>query len=361
MSFIVSIGIAFLIVGAGSSDTPSVSAIKLGFIDEDHSIVAADFARYLEEDLGVELLRSDDVNAMNTALVDKHISGLVEIPKGFETMLIRGEANPILLTFMDDYANEHYTRGYIDAYMESLGVLIAASEGSESGLEELLSLAEARRIPVEAIEKDSSLMQQESDKGRYRATIGFLLMLSLMMSISIARMIFSDRMEGTYRRIKAGCVTSREYVSSVSAVGVLMMFLINIPALVLITLFAGDSGVSAGATAGLLGLYSLFVIAFALFVGLVAQSFGGIIAIIIAVTTISSMLGGAWFPIETAPKVFALLGYVTPQHWFFAAVESFQTGVGSPVGPMLIILLGAALLFVLSGVQFVNNKSLARL
>jgi hypothetical protein len=71
------------------------------------------------------------------------------------------------------------------------------------------------------------------------------------------------------------------------------------------------------------------------------------------------MLGGAWFPPSMAPKLFQTLGHITPQYWFFEAVESWQTGAGSPAGPTLIILLAAVLCFVLSGVQFKSNTESA--
>jgi ABC-type multidrug transport system permease subunit len=87
---------------------------------------------------------------------------------------------------------------------------------------------------------------------------------------------------------------------------------------------------------------------------------GGILAVIIAVTTITSMIGGAWFPVDMAPQFFQTLGQFTPQHWFFEAVNAWQTGAGGAVGPTIVILLAAALCFVLAGIQFTANKSLSR-
>jgi ABC-type multidrug transport system permease subunit len=74
------------------------------------------------------------------------------------------------------------------------------------------------------------------------------------------------------------------------------------------------------------------------------------------------MLGGAFFPIGLAPRLFQVLGSVTPQHWFFRAVSAWQEGAGAggAIGPVLIITLAAVLCFVLSGIQFTTNKSLAR-
>jgi ABC-2 type transport system permease protein len=357
---VVAVGIAALVIAVVSSVGGEAEVIKLGLIDRDGSRVSADFARYLEDDLGIVLVISDNNNEMNTMLVDKLVSGIIEIPAGFEDGLLTGITNPVILTFMDDYANEAFTRGYIDSYMQSLGALSMVSE-DVGELGSLLDKTMENRISVTVTEKDNALLQMQTDRDSYRLLISFIMMFSFIMSISIANILFSDRTAGTYRRIKAGRVTSFEYVMSVTAIGALMMLLINGPPLLIYALYGGDPGIPIGATASLVGIYSLFVIAFGLLIGLVMPSNGGIIAVIVGVTTITSMVGGAFFPIDMAPKFFQSLGHITPQYWFFEAVNSWQTGDGNPLGSTLIILLAAVLFFVLAGIQFTTNKSLSRI
>ena len=355
------IGIAALVTGVVNSVGEEASIIKLGLIDRDGSLVSADFARYLEDDLGIALVFSDSYDEMNTKLVDKKVSGIIEVPEGFENGLLTGIRNPVILTFMNDYANEAFTRGYIESYIQSLSAISMASGGDSGTLGSLLAAAAENRIPVALTEKDNALIQAQMDREGYRLMISFIMMFSFIMSISIANILFSDRMAGTYRRIKAGRVTSFEYVASVTAIGAFMMLLINGPPLVIFALYGGDAGVPIIATAGLVAVYSLFIISFGLLIGLVMPTNGGIIAVIVGVTTITSMLGGAFFPIEMAPRFFRVLANITPQYWFFEAVGAWQTGAGSAAGPTLIILLAAALLFVLAGIQFTTNKSLSRM
>ena len=356
----VSIGVAMIVLVVVNSFGAEAIAIKFGFIDRDGSAASSDFARYLKNDMGIELVLSDNVDEMNTALVEKKISGLVETPAGFEAALLSGDPIPVLLTFMDDYANEAFMKGYIVSYMESIGVAAAAADGDAGVFEEILVNAETGSIPVSVIIKDDEILKQQADKDGFHLLLSFFSMFSFLMSISIATMLFTDRMEGTYRRIKAGRVTSFEYVSSVAAIGALTMLLIGGPAVVLYALSGSDPGVPLPAAVGSLVALSLFVIAFGLLVGLVMPSHGGLVALIVAVTTITSFVSGAWFPIDFAPKLFQTLGHFTPQYWFFEAIKAWQTGAGSPVGPTLIVLLAAALCFILSGVQFTSNKSLAR-
>ncbi|MCL1895953.1 MAG: ABC transporter permease [Clostridiales bacterium] len=366
MAVAVSLGIVFLLsLIINSSAAEDIGAIKLGVIDRDGSAVSADFKRYLADDLGIELVFSGDVDEMNTALIEKRIAGLIEIPAGFELALTSGSPAPVELTFTDDYANEMFTRGYIDSYMHSLGVVSmvagggAASGGGAAALGDMLALAQENVIPVETIEKDDELMKEEMAKSGYRLMLSFFMLFSFIMSISLASMLYSDRSEGTYRRIKAGRVTSFQYISSVAVIGAVLMFLIDGPSFAVYALSGNDPGVPALATAGLLAAFSLFVIAFGMFIGVVMPGFEGIIAVIVAAGSIMPMLGGAWFPLDMAPELFKTLGKATPQYWVFEAVEYWQTGEGNAVGPLIIIVLMAALFFVLAGIRFTSNKGLS--
>ena len=356
----VSIGVAMIVLIVVNSFGATANAVRFGFIDRDSSAATSDFAHYLETDMGIELVASDNVDEMNTELVEKKISGIIEIPAGFEASLLTGKPDPVLLTFMDDYANEAFMKGYIESYMQSIGVASVASGGDAALFESILAKAEVERISVSAIEKDKELLKIQADKEGLHLLLSFFSMFSFLMSISIATMLFTDRMEGTYRRIKAGRVTSFEYVSSVAAIGALMMLLIGAPAVAMYALSGSDPGMPVPAIIGALAALSMFVISFGLLIGLIMPSHGGIIAVIVAVTTITSFLSGAWFPINMAPDFFRMLGKITPQYWFFEAIGAWQTGSASPAGPILIVLLVAILCFVFAGVQFTSNRSLAR-
>jgi ABC-2 type transport system permease protein len=337
-----------------------IETIKLGFIDRDDSAASADFARYLKEDLGIELIVSDNVGEMNSLLVEKRISGLIEAPAGFEEGLLSGDLNPVELTFMGDYANEAFTRGYIDSYMQSLGVTAMAAGGDAAALDALLTDVRENRVPVETLEKDEVLFKEQMDKDVYRLMLATFMMFSFYMAISISSMLFADRTRGTYRRIKASRVKSPQYVAAVAVIGFVLMVLVNGPSLVLYGLSDSDPGVPIAATALLFAVYSLFVVAFGMFAGLVMPGFGGIIAMNVGVVTITSMLGGAFFPIETAPAAFQALGHIAPQYWLFEAVKAFQTGEGNPVGAALVVLLMAVLFFVFSGIHFASNRGMLR-
>ncbi|MDR3225852.1 MAG: ABC transporter permease [Clostridiales Family XIII bacterium] len=385
ISLVISLGVAFLamtLADSGESETPP---IRLGFIDEDGSAASIDLARYLKDDLKMELVRSKgqsdsepvqsidptktgsapaqsiDPTAFDSELVEKRISGVIAVPNGFEHALIGGAADaPAELTFMDDYANEAFVRGYIDAYMDSLVTLAAAANGDSAKLDEMIAHTAAGGIEIKTAARDAEAGKRQSDMEGFNFMLGFFMMFCFMMSISISQMLYEDRANGTYRRIKAGKVTSVQYVASVAAIGFVIALLIEGPALLLYALSGSYSGVPIGITILMLFVFTVFVVALGIFLGISANGTNSIVSVLIAVATITSMLGGAWFPIELAPSVFPVLSLFTPQYWTFDAISSYQEGAGSIGLPVTVILLTSLLFYILAGIRFTSNRSAAR-
>jgi ABC-2 type transport system permease protein len=261
---------------------------------------------------------------------------------------------------MDDYANEAFVRGYIDAYMGSLTTLAATANGDGAKLDALIVATAKEGIEIKTAARDAEAGKRQSDMEGFNFMLGFFMMFCFMMSISISQMLYEDRVSGTYRRIKASKVTSIQYVAAVAAIGFVIALLIEGPTLLLYALSGSYSGVPVGITILMLFVFTVFVIALGIFLGISASGTNGIISILIAVATITSMLGGAWFPIELAPSVFPILSLFTPQYWTFDAISSYQEGAGSIGLPITVVLLASLLLFILAGIRFTSNRSAAR-
>ncbi len=87
--------------------------IPVGLIAREETAVTRDFRRYLTEDLGMQVLESTDEEHLNTELVERHISAVVEVPAGFEAALLAGQPVPLLVSFLDDYANAAFVQAYL--------------------------------------------------------------------------------------------------------------------------------------------------------------------------------------------------------------------------------------------------------
>jgi ABC-2 type transport system permease protein len=362
--FAVSLGVmAISILAAASASSGGGSeteAFRLGFIDRDGSAASKDMAAYFEDSLGVGLVKTKDRNELNSDLMNKRISGIAEVPEGFQSALLAGEPKPVALTFLDDYANEAFVRGYFEAYMGSVSVLSTAADGDAASFDEMLEETRVSEPSVGTARKDAKLARQEADKEAYWFILGYFMMFSFMMSIVMAQMLHADRLDGTFRRIKASSVTSVEYVASIEGIGFVIALLIEGPGLLIWHLTGSYAGVPFGVTALMLLAFAVLVNSFAIFIGIVMPSFSGIVAVCVAVSTITSMLGGAWFPIEFAPPLFQSLSKFTPQYWVREAIYSYESGNGAFGVPLAILLLVSLLFLILTGIRFAGKRGAGR-
>ncbi|MDR1292067.1 MAG: ABC transporter permease [Clostridiales Family XIII bacterium] len=364
---IVSVGVIFisslavtLSSGGADDDKDEVKEtqhVRIGFIDRDGSAAVRDMASYFEDTLGIGLVRSDDRGELDSELVNKRISGIAEIPEGFQRDLLEGSPKPVELTFLDDYTNEAFIRGYFISYTDSLSVLATASGADAGVFENMLAETDRRQSDVVTESKDTELARQEADKEGYSFMLGFFMMFSFMMSIIISQMLHTDKLDGTFRRIRASSATSLEYVASVAGIGFVISLIIEGPAMLIWHVSGSYSIVPPGMTFLMLFAFATLVNAVSIFVGIAMPSFSGIIAVIIAVSTITSMLGGAWFPMDIAPPVFQAISKFTPQYWMYEIVGHYEDGSGSVGVPMAIILLAALLFLILSGIMFSSKRS----
>jgi ABC-2 type transport system permease protein len=332
-------------------------SVKMGFVDRDGSAAVSDMISYFENDLGVKFTKADDADTLNRDLVDKNISAIAEAPEGFERSLLEGNPKPVELTFLDDYKNEAFVKGYFHTYAQSISVLAAASGGDAETFERMLKETSTNEPDVRTESADAKLTRQESDREAYRFMLGFFMMFSFMMSITISQMLHSDRLDGTFRRIKASNATSLEYISSVACIGFVIALVIEGPALIIWNATGGYSDAPVGVTALMLFAFATLVNSVGVFIGIAMPSFGGITAVAIAISTITSMFGGAWFPLEFAPRIFTVLSKFTPQYWMYEVVSSYEDGNGAFGIPLAILLLASLLFLILSGILFSNARS----
>ena len=104
--------------------------------------------------------------------------------------------------------------------------------------------------------------------------------------------------------------------------------------------------------------YALFIIAFSLVMGLYLPSKNSILAAIVGTSTITCLLGGAYFPLDTAPEFMQNAARFTPQFWFMDVVRNLQGGLEiNWEFNLLIILMFAFLCFILSGIRFASSKA----
>jgi ABC-2 type transport system permease protein len=335
----------------------SISDINIGVMDSDESFVSDDFRGYLADDVGAKIVLSGDIEYLNSELLEKNISAIVEIPSGFEDGVLSGTVVPLQLTFLDDYANEAFVRAYIDAYAEGVATLSLASGGDASALESLMGEAASVVPAVDIVTKDALKLRHEAERSGIDSMLGFWMMFVFLIALGLSSVLLFDRVNGTYRRIKSANATSVEYTVAMSLVGMAMALLpVALP-----VIYLAVAGIYTETPfivlVIMLLIFSIFVVGFGMLIGLAMPSFNSMLFCLITTGTVMSMLGGAFFPLEYAPEIFQKIAMITPQYWFFDAVHSYKDGSGSWILQFGIIALMALLCFMLTAVRFASSRS----
>ncbi|MDR0936094.1 MAG: ABC transporter permease [Oscillospiraceae bacterium] len=309
--------------------TFSQPGLNLGLCVYNETAFSADFKAYLADDLRMKLTEKADYDELSKMLVDRKISGIIEV-----------ENDEITATFLDDYANRAFVTAYLESYLSAVSVN---------------PNARATAIPL-TITSANSKTAQEAQQGAFRTSTGFFLSFSFILGLFIAWQIFNDRGGGVYSRVKASNMRTASYISGICLEGILCTLLQSGIFIGYLAISGKDIGMNFWFAALLCLLYSLFVVGFSLFCALVFKSQGSIIATVVGGSSIMCMIGGAYFPIATAPEFMQKLARVVPQYWFSDAVDRLQSGAGAGFH-LLVLTLFALLTFILSGVWFAYEKS----
>jgi ABC-2 type transport system permease protein len=113
-----------------------------------------------------------------------------------------------------------------------------------------------------------------------------------------------------------------------------------------------------GQTLALSLLFGLVIVALALVCGLLIDNRMGVFWAIVVISTVSSLLGGAFFPVEYAPDFMQQLARVTPAFWFVGAFDGILANdTGSFLASAGVLSLFALLGFLVAAVRFASRSN----
>ncbi|MCL1846633.1 MAG: ABC transporter permease [Coriobacteriia bacterium] len=333
------------------------SPIQLGYIDNDTSAVSADFERYLTQDLGVELVTGEE-GSLQSQLVDKKISAIVEVPAGFEQALLTDTSSALLVTYMDDYANRAFLQSYFEAYTSSVQVLAAYAQGDASSLKALIAEARSAQASVTTLQLDEQLVLRRDSSDIFVTLFGFFVMISALITVGMANIVFEDRANRTYQRVQVSGVSAASYVIGVCAAGFIAAIIMVLIYMVFCLANGLGDFIAVGPILVMSLLFTLFCVGFALVVGLISKTRMACLWLILSVSTIFCLLGGAYFPIEYAPQTLQQFAHITPQFWLVDGVR--QLAAGNADAWLLssgILSLFALLCFLVAGIRFASRQA----
>jgi ABC-2 type transport system permease protein len=336
---------------------PALSgSVSIGYLDHDSSAVSADFERYATEHLDMTLVEGDS-RFLETELIEKRISAIVEVPAGFGEAVVEGSESALLTTFMDDYANRVFLSAYLEGYTDSLTILAAAAQGDGVRLERMLADAEEQTAEVTSIPLEIEGAQAALDRETFKVVVGFFLIIATMLALGMANLLYDDRANGTYRRVKASNVHTLSYVSGICVAGFIAALLMVVVLYGFLFLIGKGATLPLAQTMPLCLLFALFIVSLALVCGLLINTRIAVFWALVIASTIFSLLGGAFFPVEFSPGFMQQLAHISPVFWFMEAFNGLLYGDMS--GSLLsaaVLALFALLGFLIAAVRFASRE-----
>jgi ABC-2 type transport system permease protein len=289
-------------------------------------------------------------------LIDKKISVIIEIPRGFYAETLAGNQAEVIITSLEDYENSAFVEAYINSYMSSISILSAGANGNHELFDQLLSQYDQQEIEITRTAAMLVDKEKITGEGGFINSIGFFLMFIFSISVFVAFMVLEDRFSGVYSRIQVTPVKPIQYIFGTGIFGiVLCMIQIGLFSMY-IDILDVETGIPIGIIILMMTLFSLFTICFSLSISLALKSKNAITSIIIGFSTIGCILGGAYFSLDMAPKSLQNLARILPQYWFMDAFRRIQADVHANIYPNIIIMsLFIILSFLVGAVLFSQN------
>lgn len=298
----------FILTGNTPTMDPQLKPKVMGIIDEDNTFISKEIEIHFQEVLGVEVVK-DSYHNLNKELINYNISVIMTIPKGFYDSLFTEEPLLIKMETLNDFENVIFFENDVNNYLSMVQSLISLNDDKDL-LEEILT------ADTEKISFESKILDNHQD---YETGIllmkGILIVFLAFLVTFIPMEIHRDKTTKIYQRIKITKITPTNYVMGLALYGYLLIMIVIVIVSTYLYISEIPIDMPIWIFATLLLLYGSFAIGFGILLGMICNSKNTIGFIISSFYTITSMVGGAWFPInENAGWLFKLAKF-SPAYW----------------------------------------------
>ena len=355
---VVSLGLGIMLCGllyTFSKADFAYSGMKLYIIDEDQSQLSNALCEYLKDEIGTENTYGTSYDEGSYGVIEREYSAVLEIPQGYEQKCIaKGSIDELTITTVDDYANQAFLEAYVSAYLQAAQTALATCKGDSEQFHLLLDDLKEEVVSIREVSVDATLEQEQAQAKGLELAVGFFLNFGFIYGIIIALMIYEDRKEGIFRRVRVTPANSLQYILGIMS----YMGLLGIGSVAILLLFiqvtGWNLGVSFAGVAYCLLMYIPVVLATSIAIALVVKSKIAMIFIIYGSGCLAAMLGGAYFETDKASEGIQILSKLVPQHWI---MDYIRNGAAQGDGvPNQMIILGLYVVFLVLIAAIVYNK-----
>jgi ABC-2 type transport system permease protein len=324
-----------VLMGSMTGRGSSTSTIPVGLINNDKGAYGEMFSDALSAEKGITVQKQIDVESMKSLVKNQRIAIGLVIPEIFSQDLMSNEPVTIQMFkstiastyFLEELVNKTADRISIDALAANFAVekvsdfKILAPNQKTLIYEGAFKMADQTFEPSPSIGVNYEVLSVQKTNenmalGMDLSSPGFAAMFVMMGIFFAGAAMVAERQNGTLARLLTAPLSKFTIISG-EMLGFFFLGLIQFAILILFGQFA--LGVSWGnSPIGILLLVLSYLLAItglgmllAVFVRTSAQA--GAFAVLLSIVT--SMLGGAWWPIEITPAFMQNIAKFTPQYW----------------------------------------------
>lgn len=356
MMFVMPLFFSF-IFGMVLSGGGASNAMPLALVDEDHTVLSAKLAEQVKADKGFWVTETTR-DALNQLFSDKKAAVAVVIPAGFEQSAA-GNGAPELQLVQGSGNIDAEVAPTISRYATlvvgdyRLARQVAGANATEDAIAEAYTKVHNDRQSAGVTVESQEVQQKKQQQGfsMNDAALGFAVVFVMMTVFMQGGTILQERQRGTWGRLLTTPVARLwvlvGYISSAFLTGLVQFAVLVIASRVLFK-------TNWGPWLPLMAMAAVFILCSAglgLFLAGIVKTAEQQRSIGMILVISTSMLGGAYWPLELMSPTMQRIGYLTPQAW---AMEGFREvmlrgGAWSGLTWPMIVLGGLTLVFMTAG------------
>jgi len=315
-----------------SADGPADIDMYFGVVDQDCTELSKTLVNQLKIRYNVIEMQEADISA---ALTDADIPWALLIREGYASDILAGR-----MPALEGYSlavSDVSALGSVYTENVTKALMLLGTDDPQA----LAAWEDAARVEVLVLDGGGNWGQTAYWMGFY----GFIAMFT---AYFVVKVLSDDKRFGMPDRIGVLPVTPRRFLIS----GTLAAFTVTeVTALLLLFVLRWLSGEipNAALLFALLSLYNLFTVGFVLAIVSTAKNSGAASVALAMSSTLFSMLGGLFWPIEFVPDFMRRLAWFSPGYWLSQGLANIREITFAGYGMPVLFLAGFTLVAILLG------------
>jgi ABC-2 type transport system permease protein len=293
-------------MGSGNSAESRIAGVQFGLVDNDDSEISRLLVNQLATRYHTLTVANDDISA--TLTESNSVPLVLVIGEGFGADVIAGNTNLESLTSYTISMTDVSAIATLAAQSITRSLMILPLDGGEGDAQVLSAWEQSARLEIAAV----PINLNWEGMAQWLSMFGFVAILT---AYFVIRTLSDDKLRGMPDRIGALPVSTRSFLLQGSLAAFTMTEIAVILTIAALHMSVGQVP-NPLLLFAVMSLYNLFAVSLVLTLTSVVKSLTGVSVAMSMIATLSSMLGGLFWPLEFVPTFMQRVAWFTPGYWF---------------------------------------------